>query len=584
MNEQLTSIYDILQTTNGPSANNPKSSTPQGEQFSKLLAENINPAKQQAPATTDNMTVSNQDNFKIISLPSTAGTSWKELLAKITLTDSDNAQLTKLLQSIKSTENKKLNIALPALMASLANVKTSENTSDGNLQPVLNIEELLQLISAPGKTNNTVATNAPQNQTNENLTSEQAKTRLKTLLAKISGLLNNSSKQKNSGAAEALTKNLKGLLTDQKDNEAIKKALESAQPKTTSPNNEKQNTTPSDSAKPKKAPPVQNGKLNAEIKLSAQKQNSQVKPGNENNSNRPQAHSLKSTYSEEQIKNSTLQPLAAQDKKGKSKNDTSEPAATKNKAAKSIYQTAGKNNNQNSSIENHLKELNLTKLKSPGPGSQPRCTSGKQTAGANSNDSSSSAQMQTTGQQSQAAAAKIFTNNIGAQAAKGANNPSAGNTSADIGKQLADNIYSSLTQSPGNRQLSIRLHPPELGKVFIRFREQQNQITGLLQVSKMQTHNEIAQALPDIIKTLQQAGLQIKQLEVSLTDHQQQQPMFKDETPGENSTLNNQGRSTNGQTQQETAENQQEHGNEAGTLGLPEPQLLRAEDSLNLLI
>jgi flagellar hook-length control protein FliK len=91
-----------------------------------------------------------------------------------------------------------------------------------------------------------------------------------------------------------------------------------------------------------------------------------------------------------------------------------------------------------------------------------------------------------------------------------------GDLSLNIRKQILESIQSSL--SGGDRQISIRLNPPELGKVFMRFQEHDAQITGLLEVSQSQTRYQIEQALPQIIRDLQDSGVQIKRLEVVLTE------------------------------------------------------------------
>ncbi|MHC4646019.1 MAG: flagellar hook-length control protein FliK [Planctomycetota bacterium] len=76
----------------------------------------------------------------------------------------------------------------------------------------------------------------------------------------------------------------------------------------------------------------------------------------------------------------------------------------------------------------------------------------------------------------------------------------------DVGRQVLESIQNSLRN--GDQQITIRLNPPELGRVLIRFQEQQDQITGLLEVSKTQTRHQIEQALPQIIRSLQDAGVQ----------------------------------------------------------------------------
>ena len=112
-----------------------------------------------------------------------------------------------------------------------------------------------------------------------------------------------------------------------------------------------------------------------------------------------------------------------------------------------------------------------------------------------------------------------------AQTAKAANNASPRNAFASVSEQLQESIHSSLRQ--GDQQLTIRLNPPELGRVFIKFQGKGDQITGLLEVSRAQTRYEIEQALPQIIRNLTECGIQMKRLEVVLTN-QQEQHAFKD--------------------------------------------------------
>jgi flagellar hook-length control protein FliK len=97
------------------------------------------------------------------------------------------------------------------------------------------------------------------------------------------------------------------------------------------------------------------------------------------------------------------------------------------------------------------------------------------------------------------------------------------NVSASITEQILESIQSSSSQQAGTQQITIRLHPPELGKVFIKFEEQENQLIGLVEVSKAQTRYEVEQALPQIIQNLADCGIQIKRLEVMFTDQNEQQ-------------------------------------------------------------
>ncbi len=86
---------------------------------------------------------------------------------------------------------------------------------------------------------------------------------------------------------------------------------------------------------------------------------------------------------------------------------------------------------------------------------------------------------------------------------------------ATVSEQIQSSIQGSLRQ--GDQQITVRLNPPELGKVLIKIHERGSQVTGLLEVSKSQTKYEIQQALPEIIQNLQNLGIQVKKIEVILT-------------------------------------------------------------------
>jgi hypothetical protein len=90
-----------------------------------------------------------------------------------------------------------------------------------------------------------------------------------------------------------------------------------------------------------------------------------------------------------------------------------------------------------------------------------------------------------------------------------------------VGRQVQESISSSYP-TPGNQQMVIRLDPPELGQVVLRFIEQPDGITGVLHVEKTQTQQEIQQALPEIVQNLQNADINIKKIEVVLQNPQQQ--------------------------------------------------------------
>jgi flagellar hook-length control protein FliK len=106
-----------------------------------------------------------------------------------------------------------------------------------------------------------------------------------------------------------------------------------------------------------------------------------------------------------------------------------------------------------------------------------------------------------------------------------ANDAPRSNGAGGVSQQMATSIEGSLRQA--DMHLTIHLNPPELGRVFVRFQQEQDQITILLEVSKPQTRREIDLALPQIMRSLQDAGVQVRRLEVSApagSDELQQQP------------------------------------------------------------
>jgi len=117
------------------------------------------------------------------------------------------------------------------------------------------------------------------------------------------------------------------------------------------------------------------------------------------------------------------------------------------------------------------------------------------------------------------------------QTAKANGNASSGDVSPTVGEQIQESIRGSIGEA--DKQIAIRLNPPELGKVLVKFQEHEDQITGLLEVSKAQTRVEIQQALPEIVRNLQELGVQIRRLEVVLTSEQERQGLNGESTAPE---------------------------------------------------
>ena len=111
------------------------------------------------------------------------------------------------------------------------------------------------------------------------------------------------------------------------------------------------------------------------------------------------------------------------------------------------------------------------------------------------------------------------------------NQPSPSSSTTDVGKQVFESIQSSFSQEHRNQQITVQLNPPELGKVSIKLQEQDNQITGLLEVSRTQTRIEVEQAIPEIVRNLQDSGIQIKRLDVVLSQEEKPgQEALQDQT------------------------------------------------------
>ncbi len=113
---------------------------------------------------------------------------------------------------------------------------------------------------------------------------------------------------------------------------------------------------------------------------------------------------------------------------------------------------------------------------------------------------------------------------ISAQVTSAAGLDAAGTRSPvqDIGDQILNSVHASMARA--DKQVQIRLAPPELGTVTVRLSEQGDQIRGFLEVGRDETRREIEQALPQVLKGLQEAGVQIRRLEVVVSDQGDRSP------------------------------------------------------------
>ena len=86
----------------------------------------------------------------------------------------------------------------------------------------------------------------------------------------------------------------------------------------------------------------------------------------------------------------------------------------------------------------------------------------------------------------------------------------------DISDQILSSIHASIARA--DKQVQIRLDPPELGSVLVRVQETGDQIRGMIEVARDETRREIEQALPQVLRGLQEAGVQVRRLEVVVSD------------------------------------------------------------------
>jgi len=155
--------------------------------------------------------------------------------------------------------------------------------------------------------------------------------------------------------------------------------------------------------------------------------------------------------------------------------------------------------------------------------------------------------------------------------------------SADtVSSQIQESIHTSFHS--GSRQIVVRLNPPELGKVAIKFVEQGDDITGLLQVDKPQTRDQLQQLLPEVIQNLQDSGIQIKRLEVVLTNQQEQYTSKEQSSTAGQDSFSGQQSSPNQESQANNTTYNQWLSNIDSASEFTESNLQFTENSINMLI
>jgi flagellar hook-length control protein FliK len=84
-----------------------------------------------------------------------------------------------------------------------------------------------------------------------------------------------------------------------------------------------------------------------------------------------------------------------------------------------------------------------------------------------------------------------------------------------VGEQIQASVSNSVRQ--GESEVTVRLNPPELGRVVIKLQQQDGQVAGLLEFSKAETRVEVQQLLPQLVRNLQDAGIAVRRLDVVQT-------------------------------------------------------------------
>jgi len=171
-------------------------------------------------------------------------------------------------------------------------------------------------------------------------------------------------------------------------------------------------------------------------------------------------------------------------------------------------------------------KLNVEKAESPsGIINTPKSESGNNTA------QNSPVQIGGFGSAQNAAA---DTSIIAGRAITTATNAPVEDTAVSVREQIYQSVKNSVQE--GASQITIRLNPPELGQVSVKFSEQGKELTGLLEATNPQTRAEIRQAIPEIIRSLEESGVSIKRIDVMLSSdspRQSAQQSLRDNASGD---------------------------------------------------
>ncbi len=102
---------------------------------------------------------------------------------------------------------------------------------------------------------------------------------------------------------------------------------------------------------------------------------------------------------------------------------------------------------------------------------------------------------------------------VGGPAAQTAQTPGGG-PSASLTEQLAAPVRWMAVRD--GEHVTVRLQPPELGKVRITFRSEGQEVRGILEVENASTLARLGREMPALAQRLQDVGVQVRRLEVAL--------------------------------------------------------------------
>ena len=87
---------------------------------------------------------------------------------------------------------------------------------------------------------------------------------------------------------------------------------------------------------------------------------------------------------------------------------------------------------------------------------------------------------------------------------------------ASVTDQIAESIRSGAAR-PG-REIVIRLHPPELGRVHLSLQAEGKEVRAVLEVENSRTLSEIQRETPALIQRLAEGGVQLRRMDINLNE------------------------------------------------------------------